>query len=130
MALMPYTGPSEHTVHNASNCICLCTVVTRVAPRFDCSIPETNCVTVTCCLRYYPFRPIFWPFFMHHLIIPYANQSRHHTVSTRWTIANDMFEMFVFETWTNLLIICCFAFLIKLLLFKYSKSIIFLFTII
>ena len=31
--------------HNASNCICLCTVVTRVAPRLDCSIPETNCVT-------------------------------------------------------------------------------------
>lgn len=35
----------EHTAHNASNCICLCAVVTRVAPRFDCSIQEANCVT-------------------------------------------------------------------------------------
>lgn len=68
---------SEHTAHNASNCICLCTIVTRVAPRFDCSIPETNCVTVTCCHRcratLLPLPANFRTFFTHHLITLHAN---------------------------------------------------------
>lgn len=81
VALMPYTGPSEHTTHNASNCICLCTVVMHVAPRFDCSIPETNCVIVICCYRcaaLLPFPANFLTFFYalpDYLITPYANQS-------------------------------------------------------
>lgn len=54
-----------------------------------------------------------------------------HFGSTRWT--DDVFEMFVFEMWTNSLVVYRFAFLIKLLLYKYynillSKSTVFLFT--